>query len=75
MITWLLDMLRSVPEESLPRKVFDTALRLEFPEDIAARQLDTAINWGRYAELLVYDDRSERMSLDVPDEVGTPSAA
>jgi hypothetical protein len=38
MITWLLDMLRSVPEGNLPRKVFDTALRLEFPEDIADRQ-------------------------------------
>jgi NitT/TauT family transport system ATP-binding protein len=75
MITWLLDMLRSVPEGNLPRKVFDTALRLEFPEDIADRQLDTAIDWGRYAELLVYDDRSERLSLDIPDEVETPSAA
>ncbi len=75
MITWLLDMLRSVPEGNLPRKVFDTALQVEFPEDIADRQLDTAIDWGRYAELLVYDDRSERLSLDIPDEVETPSAA
>ena len=44
--------------------MFYTALLREFPDDIAARQLDVAIDWGRYAELLDYDDRDETLSLD-----------
>lgn len=34
------------------------ALQLEFHEEEAERQLDTIIHWGRYAELLVYDDEA-----------------
>jgi len=64
MIKWIMDMLRAVPDHSLPWKVFYTALLREFPDDIATRQLDVAIDWGRYAELLDYDDRDETLSLD-----------
>ena len=30
----------------------------------ARETLDTAINWGRYAEIFSYNDKSEMFSLD-----------
>ncbi len=67
MIAWMVDMLKATPDGSLPRKVFYTALKPEFPDELADRQLDVAINWGRYAELILYDDSSETLSLDPSD--------
>lgn len=64
MIKWIMDMLFATPDESLPWKVFYTALRPEFPDDLAERQLEVAIDWGRYAELIDYDDRAELLRLD-----------
>jgi NitT/TauT family transport system ATP-binding protein len=64
MIQWVMNMLNAAADKSLPWKVFHMALSLEFPADIAERQLDVAISWGRYAELVDYDDRDEILSLD-----------
>jgi NitT/TauT family transport system ATP-binding protein len=60
-------MLNAVPDKWLPWKVFHTALLPEFPEEIATRQIDVAIDWGRYGELIDYDDRDETLSLDESD--------
>jgi NitT/TauT family transport system ATP-binding protein len=67
MIRWVIDMLRSAPDGSLPWKLFYTALSPEFPDELAERQLDIAIDWGRYAELIDYDDRDQTLSLDPSD--------
>ncbi|MEZ4669933.1 MAG: nitrate/sulfonate/bicarbonate ABC transporter ATP-binding protein [Anaerolineae bacterium] len=64
MIRWLMDMLDAVPDKTLPWKVFYTAMQPEFPDAIIERQLDVAIRWGRYAELIDYDDRNETLRLD-----------
>jgi ABC nitrate/sulfonate/bicarbonate family transporter, ATPase subunit. len=37
-----------------------------FPADEAQRQLETAMEWGRYAELFEYDADKNRLRL--PDE-------
>lgn len=63
MLKWIMDMLRAVPEGALPWRVFFTALQPDFPDKVAEQQLDVVINWGRYAELIDYDDGSEVMSL------------
>lgn len=63
MMRWMLQMLGAVPSRELPWKVFFTALQPEFPDSVAEHQLDVAIDWGRYAELLEYDDRAELISL------------
>jgi NitT/TauT family transport system ATP-binding protein len=67
MIQWMTDMLKATPEHQLPWQVFHTALKPEFPDKIAERQLDVAINWGRYAELINYDDSDEMVSLEAPE--------
>lgn len=73
MIQWMMQMLQAVPGQTLPWKVFHTALLPEFPKDIAERQLDLAINWGRYAELIDYNDNTEIISLDASEgKVSTP---
>jgi NitT/TauT family transport system ATP-binding protein len=64
MIRWVMNMLEATPEHALPWKVFFTALSPEFPDEVAERQLDIVINWGRYAELIDYDDRNETLSVD-----------
>ena len=63
MVDWTMQMLRAAPDYKLPWRVFYTALLPEFPDDVATRQLDTVIDWGRYAELLDYDDRDETLRL------------
>src|SRR6266851_6541176 len=45
-------------------------LRRGFSADEARRQLDIAIDWGRYGELFEYDAESGQLVLD-PGKVGT----
>ena len=39
----------------------------QFSEEECTRQLETAINWGRYAELFDWDDSRRRFMLHVHD--------
>ncbi|MFH1147005.1 MAG: nitrate/sulfonate/bicarbonate ABC transporter ATP-binding protein [Pseudomonadota bacterium] len=61
---WLLEILRAAEKQRLETKVVQTALQLEFPVDEAERQIETAIDWGRYAELLAYDDSSDMIFVE-----------
>lgn len=65
MMQWLLNMLKAAENKQLKWEVIETALHLEFPPDIAKRQIETLINWGRYAELLAYDDVTQTISLEM----------
>jgi NitT/TauT family transport system ATP-binding protein len=47
--------LRGSMDDALPAGFFTDILRTSFGEEEAARQLDVAVNWGRYAELYDYD--------------------
>jgi NitT/TauT family transport system ATP-binding protein len=47
--------LRGSLDDTLPAGFFTDILRNSFGEEDAARQLDVAVNWGRYAELYDYD--------------------
>jgi NitT/TauT family transport system ATP-binding protein len=61
---WLLSMLHAADTHQLEKDVLITALELDFPPEEATRQVDVAINWGRYAELLAYNNTSASLSLD-----------
>lgn len=61
---WLISLLRAADKQRLNWDVAQTALELEFPSQEAERQIETAVNWGRYAELLSYDDDSEMVYLE-----------
>lgn len=64
---WLTALLRARDNLRLEWDVVQAALELEFPSEEAERQLDTAVNWGRYAELLVYEDDTEMIYLEPMD--------
>jgi NitT/TauT family transport system ATP-binding protein len=68
--TWLLSLLSASPQQRLEWNVVLAALELEFPPEEAERQLDTIVNWGRYAELLAYDDRAEVLYLEPASPIG-----
>ncbi len=61
---WLIALLRASEKQALKWQVVKTALELEFPPDETERQLDTIVDWGRYAEILVYDDDEETFYLE-----------
>jgi NitT/TauT family transport system ATP-binding protein len=61
---WLLTLLRTSEKQRLRWEMVKTALELEFPPEETERQLNTMIDWGRYAEVLVYDDDEEMLYLE-----------
>lgn len=69
MFKWLLAMLNATDKRRLDRDVIRLALELEFSPEDAARQVELAIDWGRYAELLEYDDSEEIIYQELPETV------
>jgi NitT/TauT family transport system ATP-binding protein len=67
---WLTNLLRAAERQRLQSEVIQTALELEFPPEEAGRQLETIISWGRYAEILAFDDDNDTLYL----EPGSPQA-
>jgi NitT/TauT family transport system ATP-binding protein len=65
---WLITMLTYSENRALDWDVIQTALELEFPKEEAEKQLDTLINWGRYAELLSYNDDKALVYLETPTQ-------
>ena len=63
---WLLSLLKASSRQQLPHAVVQTALELEFAPDEAERQVAIAIEWGRYGEVLAYDDDEETFYLETP---------
>lgn len=48
----------------MPREFFQDTLERSLGARQAARQLDIVIDWGRYAELLAYDDETRTLFLE-----------
>jgi len=56
-------VLAAKSDHSMPLEFFRDILLEHFPEAEAQQQIETALNWGRYADLFTYDSESERLSL------------
>jgi NitT/TauT family transport system ATP-binding protein len=56
--------LQSSPNHSFREDALLEQLEQYFSEPEARRQLDTAIDWGRYAELFAYDDDTGELYLE-----------
>jgi NitT/TauT family transport system ATP-binding protein len=56
-------------DHSAPEELFHDLLDEHFSEEESKRQLDTAISWGRYAELFEYDADRHRLYLHQPEAV------
>ena len=63
--------LETAPGHILPEEYFLSLLEENFDEDEAQEQLDTAINWGRYAELFAFQDDRGVFRLEEPEPADT----
>ena len=61
---WLLSQLAAAPGHSIDLGDARGAFEQEFPPEEAERQLESAINWGRYAEVLAYDANNHTIYLE-----------
>jgi NitT/TauT family transport system ATP-binding protein len=55
--------LKAKANRTLPAEFFQDLLDEHFSEEESRRQLETAIQWGRYAELFDYDAASGKLTL------------
>jgi NitT/TauT family transport system ATP-binding protein len=58
--------LQAKADGTMPLEFFEDLLDEHFSDAEVRRQLDTAIHWGRYAELFDYDSVTERLSRTKP---------
>jgi NitT/TauT family transport system ATP-binding protein len=55
--------LKSKSDHAMPLEFFRDLLEEHFSEEEAGRQIETALNWGRYGEIFTYDSESDRLLL------------
>jgi NitT/TauT family transport system ATP-binding protein len=63
-------ILHAKADRSISEEFFYDILDEHFSQDEVERQFDTAMNWGRYAEIFDFDRESHRLTLAEP--VGEP---
>lgn len=65
--------LQAKHDHRLPLAFFLDLLDEHLGDQEAERQLQTAIDWGRYAELFAYDEMSHTLYLEEPQDVFPPA--
>ena len=65
-IRWIYETLQKDDNQRIAEDFFIEQLQNDFGE-YARDQLNTAVDWGRYAELFAYDERSGELYLDEDD--------
>ena len=58
--------LTSKADHAMPLEFFRDLLREHFPDQEVEQQLETALNWGRYSDILSYDRQADRIRLYEP---------
>lgn len=69
------NILKAKTDHSIPEEFFHDILDEHFGQDEVERQLETALNWGRYAEIFVRDTEAGRLVLAEPVGEAGPSPA
>jgi NitT/TauT family transport system ATP-binding protein len=67
-------ILKAKTDHSIPEEFFHDILDEHFSQDEVQRQLETAMNWGRYAEIFDYDSETGRLILAEPSPEAQPQA-
>jgi NitT/TauT family transport system ATP-binding protein len=67
--------LASKSDHTMPLELFRDILQEHFSDADVQRQLDTALNWGRYGDIFVYDSESDRLRLYPSANLAENSAA
>ena len=74
LIQQILAALEKAPAHRVRQDALLKELTSSFSLDEAERQLDTAIDWGRYAELFAYDDHDGIFYREGKDGFSNPSS-
>jgi NitT/TauT family transport system ATP-binding protein len=69
--------LASKSDHTMPLEFFRGVLRERYSDQEVERQIDTALNWGRYGDVFTYDSETDRLQLnpataDVEEEGAAP---
>jgi NitT/TauT family transport system ATP-binding protein len=62
-ISWICETLRQDDNQRVAKQYFLDKLEPDF-HDRTEKQLDRAINWGRFAELFAFDDNTDELYLE-----------
>ncbi len=62
--------LESKSDQAMPLEFFHDVLDEYLSEDETKQQIETALNWGRYAEIFEYDSENDRLQLYRPARTG-----
>jgi NitT/TauT family transport system ATP-binding protein len=68
-------ILKAKADHSIQVEFFHDILDEHFSEEEVVRQLDTALTWGRYAEIFDYDSKDGRLFLPDTSAEGYPAPA
>ncbi|HLJ46969.1 MAG TPA: nitrate/sulfonate/bicarbonate ABC transporter ATP-binding protein [Bryobacteraceae bacterium] len=60
--------LESKSDHTMPLEFFRDLLQEHFPDDEVERQIETALNWGRYAGIFTFDLESDRLLANTNDD-------
>jgi NitT/TauT family transport system ATP-binding protein len=67
--------LESKSDHEMPLEFFHDLLDEYLTEDETKQQIETALNWGRYAEIFKYDSQTDRLRLYEPVRSGQSAKA
>jgi NitT/TauT family transport system ATP-binding protein len=56
----------SKSDHTMPLELFRDILEERLSDSDVQRQIDTALNWGRYGDIFSYDSESDRLRLYQP---------
>jgi NitT/TauT family transport system ATP-binding protein len=62
-------------DRAVPLEFFRDVLDEHLSQEDVQRQIDTALNWGRYAEIFTYDSETDRLFLNDPPGTAVSSEA
>lgn len=60
-------------DHTMSLELFRDILEEHFSDEDVRRQIETALNWGRYGDIFTYDSESDRLLLHQPESVPTRS--
>jgi NitT/TauT family transport system ATP-binding protein len=63
------NVLTSKSDHTMPLELFRDILEERFSDDDVQRQIETALNWGRYGDIFTYDSQSDRLLLHAPEDI------
>lgn len=64
----IVSVLNSKANHKMPKEFFLDIFEGRFGEEEALHQLETLIDWGRYAEILAYDEHSRSLYIETEEE-------